>query len=526
MRSEEKAWGRETIRDLYDAALERRSSAVFLRHFDGSGWSMFTYGASRDRVLKTLAVLLDQGLTAASDGGFRQRVAIMRENGPEWIFAYLALAGCGFVVVPVDPHLRSSEASHILLDSGAAVLLADDRLKEVVEATGVRMACLYAGELAERTEAVSAEALRRAESFWAAHRPQADDVASVVYTSGTTGRPKGAMLTHGNFSANVEQTLARVKFVAEDHHLIVLPLFHVFAFTLSFMIPLKTGAQISFARTMRAVPVDMAELKPSVFMAVPLLAELLYDRAPQIVSTLRVLGVGGAPISRGTLDCLRAAGVFVLEGYGITECAPGVSYPDEHRYVPGTVGCPLDGMEWRITESDETGAGELRVKGPNVMKGYWNNPSETAKAFDADGFYRTGDIVRPVLNGNFTICGRTKALIVNREGKNIYPEEIERTIRRCPFVADVVVVGYRVGGETGEHVGAIVVPNQEAVAEALGSLTNEAKAGEIRRAVQAICHEELAEYKLPRKIDVRFAALERTSSMKVRRFIYARALDE
>ena len=515
-----------TIRELYDAAVEQRAEADFLRFHDGAAWSSITYGASRERVLRVLAVLLAVGLTDCREGGFRQRVAIMRENGPDWILAYLALAGCGFIAVPVDPHLRPAEAAHILSDSGASVVLADDRAAEIVSATDVRVPCLSAAELARRAAAVTAEALAAAETFWQAHRPQADDIASVVYTSGTTGRPKGAMLSHGNFTANVEQTLQRVKFFAEDHHLLILPLFHVFAFTLSLLIPLRTGAQISFARTMRSVPLDMAELKPSVFMAVPLLAELLYARATKVVCTLRVLGVGGAPISRSTLDGLRAAGVFVLEGYGITECAPGVSYPDEHRYVPGTVGYPLDGMEWRITESDETGAGELRVKGPNVMKGYWNNPAETAKAFDADGFYRTGDIVRPVLNGNFTICGRTKALIVNREGKNIYPEEIERTIRRCPLVADTVVVGYRVGGETGEHVGAIVVPNPEAAAASLAGLSNEEKIVEIRRAVQALCHEELAEYKLPRKVDVRFTALERTSSMKVKRFIYARALDE
>jgi len=515
-----------TIRELYETALGQRAEAVFLRHHDGAAWKTLTYGASRERVLRLFAVFREMGLKETCEGGFRQRVAIMRENGPDWILAYLALAGCGFIVVPVDPHLRPAEAAHILSDSGASLVLADDSLADVIAATKVTLPCLYASELAQRAGDVSEAALADAAAFWEAHRPQADDVASIVYTSGTTGRPKGAMLTHGNFTANVEQTLQRVKFFAEDQHLLVLPLFHVFAFTLSFMIPLRTGAQISFARTMRAVPLDMAELKPSVFMAVPLLAELLYARAQKVVCTLRVLGVGGAPISRSTLDGLRAAGVFVVEGYGITECAPGVSYPDEHRYVPGTVGYPLDGMEWRITESDETGAGELRVKGPNVMKGYWNNPVETAKAFDEDGFYRTGDVVRPVLNGNFTICGRTKALIVNREGKNIYPEEIERTIMRCPLVADVVVVGYRVGGETGEHVGAIVVPNHEAVAATLGTRPNDETIREIRRAVQALCHEELAEYKLPRKVDVRFTALERTSSMKVKRFIYARALDE
>ena len=517
-----------TIREYIDEAVAAKGEATFLRHHDGTGWRTISYAEVRRRAIRLCVVLLRLGLTDTAENGFRQRIAIMRENSPEWIIDYLAAVGTGFIVVPVDPKLRPPEAAHILSDSGAALVLADSRIREVLEATGTPVRKVYDEELRALLDGLTAGEIAAAEAWWAAHRPGDDDIASIVYTSGTTGKPKGAMLSHGNFTANVEQTFRRVMFYESDHFLLVLPLFHVFAFTVNFLVPLRKRAEISFARTMRAVIPDMAELKPTVFMAVPLLAEILYARARATVCALRVLGVGGAPISKATLDGFLSAGVFVLEGYGITECAPGVAYPDEHNYVPGTVGRPLDGMEWRITDSDETGAGELRVKGPNVMKGYWNNPAETANAFDADGFYRTGDIVRPVLDGNFTICGRTKALIVNREGKNIYPEEIERMISGCPLVKDVIVVGYRLSGEVGEHVGAIVVPDMDAVTEtAGGKAPSHAVAAEmVRRAVQARCHEELAEYKLPRKVDVRFVPLERTPSMKVKRFIYARALDE
>ena len=511
-----------TIREFFDEAVAACGDKIFLRAHDGQAWRGQSYAAVRDEIVRSVAALNKLGLDDAVAGCFRARVVLAGENGPEWIIKYLALAGTGFIVVPMDPRLRAPEAAHILSDSGAALVLADDNLSELIAATGVAIKIVTASEFRKLRAELTAEDIAAGEAWWAAHRPAADDVASIVYTSGTTGKPKGAMLTHGNFTANVDQTFPRVMFYAEDHFLLVLPLFHVFAFTLSFLLPLRKRAEISFARSMRSVPVDMVELKPTVFMAVPLLAELLYARARDIVCRLRVLGVGGAPISKETLEGLLAAKVFVLEGYGITECAPGVSYPDEHRYVPGSVGTPLDGMEWRITQSDETGAGELRVKGPNVMKGYWNNPVETAKAFDEDGFYRTGDIVRPILNGNFTICGRTKALIVNREGKNIYPEEIERTLALLPQIQDAIVVGYRVGGETGERVGVIVVPREDATK----SVPHEELAVELRKAVQDLCHERLAEYKWPRKIDIRFTPLERTPSMKIKRFIYARALDE
>ena len=515
-----------TIREFFEDAVRECGETVFLRAHDGAAWRTLTYSESKARVLRLLAGFLKLGLTDARSSGERARVAIMRENGPDWALGYLALVGCGFVVVPVDPHLRAGEAAHILTDSEASLVWADDALEPLLAEAGAPARTVSARAFSAVLESFAADDLSAAARFWDEHVPQGGDLASIVYTSGTTGRPKGAMLTHGNFTANVDQTFSRVMFYGTDHFLLVLPLFHVFAFTLSFLLPLRKRAQISFARSMRSVPVDMSELRPTVFMAVPLLVELLYARARETIASLRVLGVGGAPISKGTLDGLIRAGVFVVEGYGITECAPGVSYPDEKRYVPGTVGMPLDGMEWRITQSDETGAGELRVKGPNVMRGYWKNPVETAKAFDEAGFYRTGDIVRPVQNGNFTICGRTKALIVNREGKNIYPEEIERAISRCPLVAEVVVVGYHVGGEVGERVGAIVVPNPEAVKAALPAASAEEIVERVRADVQALCHDLLAEYKLPRKVDVRFSPLDRTASMKVRRFVYARALDE
>lgn len=517
-----------TIRDYFDSAVAERPAGVFLRYRNSDHWETLTYAEARASVLRILAVLLKLGLSDEMSEGQRARVALMRENCPEWVLSCLAVVGSGFVMVPVDPKLTSGEAEHILTDSGASVILADDRACETLASIRLPARVVSPAAFAAARASVSSDELSAAEQFWTAHAPTADDLASIVYTSGTTGRPKGAMLSHGNFTANVEQTFRRVMFYESDHFLLVLPLFHVYAFTLDFLIPLCKRSEISFARSARLVGADMLELKPSVLMVVPLLAELLYAHARETICRLRVLGVGGAPMAKSTLDGLVSAGVFVLEGYGITECSPGVCYPDEHHYVPGTVGTPMDGMEWRIVDSDETGAGELRVKGPNVMRGYWNNPAETARAFDEDGFYCTGDIVRPGVNGNFTICGRIKALIVNREGKNIYPEEIERTIARCPFVRDVIVVGYRTSGETGEHVGAIVVPDVDALRAANGGMDsdNAGIVARVRAEVRALCHAGLAEYKLPRKIDVRFVPLERTTSMKVKRFIYARALDE
>jgi long-chain acyl-CoA synthetase len=412
-------------------------------------------------------------------------------------------------------------------------------------------------------------------------------IASILYTSGTTGKPKGAMLTHANFTSNVEASVAQVGFYPSDNFLNILPLFHSFSFTANFILPLSLGGCCSFVRSVKTITEDMCVLQPTVMLAVPLLAEKIYARITEKLKKslaarvmlavglrsvvgrkvrasfggkLRLIGIGGAPTAHSVLRGFQKLGIPVLEGYGLTECAPGVAYPNLSYYIVGTVGQVLANMDYKLVDTDATGAGELCVRGPNVMKGYYKKPEATAEIIDADGFLHTGDLARFDDRKNLTICGRRKALIVNREGKNIYPEEIEQIIERCPYVKDIIVLGYHVADETGERIGAIIVPDEEALtakqSEAVAARRGEAVAAKWRAAVAArrgtaavekrppsiwseaqtqefvrsevmkLCHDQLADYKLPRKIEFRQEPLERTSTMKVRRVVYDGALDE
>ncbi len=543
-----------TIRGYFDRNVSDTPQAVFQRWHDGAGWRSRTYAEARERVVRAVALLGELVGCPAEP----VRVAIMMENCPDWQILYLAASGTCLTVVPIDPKLRTVEVAHVLADSGAVCIFADARRRDVVEAA-VRDLANAPGvvyDLSARLEAVDAAAIAAAERVYASRVPNEGTLASLIYTSGTTGRPKGAMLTHGNFTSNADQTFARVEFFSSDSFFNVLPLFHAFSFTGNFLLSLHAGASILFPRGLRTIAEDMQALRPTVLLAVPLLAEKMYSRIGASISSsplagfllrlpllrrlvtrrvlarfggrMRIIGIGGAPTAHATLRGLRSLGLDVLEGYGITECAPGVAYPPLRGYRIGSVGPVLDGMEWRIVNQDPTGAGELLVKGPNVSRGYWNNPEGTAAAFDDEGFYHTGDIVRADPDGFITVCGRTKALIVNREGKNIYPEEIERTLERSPMIADAIVLGYRVGSETGEHVGCIVVPDADAVRAHFGGgePSREEVASTIREYVHVVCRANLADYKLPRKIEVRFEPLERTSTMKVRRIVYAGMLDE
>lgn len=558
-----------TIRAFLDEAVCQTADAPAQRFYQRGQWVTRSYAALNERVV--LAAELVRRLAIRPRG---ENVALMLENCPEWQEIYLALAGAGVAVVPLDPKLREQEAAYILKDSEAVAIFAGARLQPVlariVPDLPALRACVWIGADASspspevpgragyRYETLMAEAVPErdaARGWFDANRPDEQAVASIIYTSGTTGKPKGAMLTHGNFTSNVAATVARVGFYPTDNFLNVLPLFHAFSFTANFMLPLGVKACCSFVRSLRTISEDLPVLRPTVLLAVPLMAEKLYARVAEklkknllargllgiglkkIISRkvnesfggrFRLLGIGGAPTSRAVLKGFQDVGIPVLEGYGLTECAPGVAYPNLSSYVLGTVGPVLANMQYKLADTDAAGAGELCVKGPNVMKGYYRNPEATAEVFDGEGFFHTGDLVRLDAAGNVTICGRKKAMIVNREGKNIYPEEVEQIIEQCPFVQDVVVLGYRVGDESGERVGALVVPNAEAVtAWHKGAPLSDAETETfLREAVLSCCRKQAADYKMPRKIVVRREALERTSTLKVRRVTYAGVLDE
>ena len=558
-----------TIRTFLDTAAEQTPDAPAQRFFQDGKWVTRRYDALQARVVRAAAILQDLGIEPG-----RHHVALMLENGPEWQEIYLALACAGVAAVPLDPKLREQEVTHILADSESVAIFAGVKTRDVVLQAAAALpelrACVWVGDreakgapsekLAERSyDSLMADmpqsSIQAAQAWLLRHVPTPDMIASIIYTSGTTGKPKGAMLTHGNFTSNVAATVERVGFFPADNFLNVLPLFHSFSFTANFMLPLGVKGCCSFVRSVRTIAEDMAVLQPTVLLAVPLMAEKLYARIAEklcknlvargllgmglkrVVSKkviesfggrLRLLGIGGAPTALAVLKGFQDVGIPVLEGYGLTECAPGVAYPRLDAFVPGTVGPILDNMQFKLADTDATGAGELCVKGPNVMQGYYKNPEATAEVFDSDGYFHTGDLVRIDSQENVTICGRKKALIVNREGKNIYPEEIEQVIERCPFVRDVVVLGYRIGDESGERVGAILVPDTDAVtAHNRGAPLTEADTETlVRDAVLERCRRLLADYKMPRKLTVRQTPLERTSTLKVRRIVYAGSLDE
>ena len=552
-----------TIRGLLEQNARERPNRVALRWCENKVWCTRTWSELLARVRE-----LAEGY--GSRFGLKpgaENVAMILGNSPAWVECYQAQSGAGLAVVPIDPKLHDGEVEYILRDAEAVVVTTDaahlrmmmnlvpklPKLRGIVVVDGI----IFDGQKIGVIPVVGCNSLRIAGggAWYDAHVAQTEDVASIIYTSGTTGKPKGAMLTHRNFCSDAEGGIRTfgADLNEKDGFLVVLPLFHAFSFTANFVVSMIPGAAMLFVESLRTVGRDIRLLRPSVIFAVPLLAEKLYDkiqrglkesrlarflmaiglRGPvmhmvllKLGGRLRYMVTGGAPCPRHVLECFRKLHVNFVEGYGLTECAPIVSVTSSTCTKIGTIGKPCAGVEVRLADVNASGVGELQVKGPNVMKGYFHNEAATREAFDGE-WLATGDLASIDEDGLITIRGRKKALIVNREGKNIYPEEVETVLAKEPCVKDVIVVGYVQGGVPGERVGAVVYPDEDWFAAQGGGTKpswSEMEAQTTKR-VQERCA-ELADYKRVRKVVVSHEPLERTAIGKVRRVTYKGSLDE
>jgi long-chain acyl-CoA synthetase len=431
-------------------------------------------------------------LLREAGAGAGDRVALMMPNVLAFpLFFYGALAA-GAVVVPMNPLLKSREVAHYLGDSGASVILAWDAAAD----EAAKGAADLGVPVIRVTEPDGQTLLgdRPPVEDWAERAD--DDDAVILYTSGTTGVPKGAELTHANLLRNAEVTAATLIGTSPgDVVMGCLPLFHCFGLTCGLNAAVLGGASLTLLpRFDPGAALDMiSQEKVTIFEGVPTMYAALLNhpsRATADVSSLRLCVSGGAALPVEILRGFEEAfGCPILEGYGLSETSPVASFnhPDRPR-KPGSIGTPVAGVQMRVL--DDSGAevtpgevGEVAIRGHNVMKGYWRNPDATAAAIP-DGWFRTGDLARVDEDGYFFIVDRKKELII-RGGYNVYPREIEEALYEHPGVAEVAVVG--IAHESlGEEVGAAVALKPGASATP--------------RELREFARERLAAYKYPRHV--------------------------
>ncbi|MFF8865274.1 long-chain fatty acid--CoA ligase [Streptomyces sp. NPDC015139] len=443
--------------------------------------------AELDRLSAQAAALLHTEGVRAGD-----RVALMLPNVPEFVVLYYAVLRAGAIVVPMNPLLKERETEYHLRDSGAVLLFewhqAPGEGAAGAAAAGVR-------HLAVEPAALAAE-LARLEPRHEVAATAGDDIAVLLYTSGTTGRPKGASLTHAGIRHNTEVNVTEVqRMTSEDVIVGCLPLFHIFGQTCTMNVAVFSGASLTLVpRFEPQIVLDaIARDRATVFEGVPTMyAALLQhpEAGAADVSSLRMCVSGGASLPVEVLHGFeRRFGCMVLEGFGMSETSPVVSFnhPDRPRKA-GSIGTPIRDVEVRLLDDGGRDVapgevGELAVRGPNVMKGYWNRPEETAATIP-DGWLRTGDLARRDEDGYLYIVDRKKDLII-RGGYNVYPREIEEVLHEHPAVALAAVLGVP-DERLGEEVAAAVVlrPGVQADTE------------EIQRFVR----DRVAAYKYPRRV--------------------------
>ena len=375
-----------------------------------------------------------------------------------------------------------------------------------------------------------------------------DECAVILYTSGTTGRSKGAMLSHRNIVSNIFAAQLHFKLDSSIATLSFLPINHVFEQVCGILLPLSLGGQISFAESIKKLGDNLNEIKPTFLLGVPAVYRLLYDRIMKKIDTKptsrmlykfpltrkivtagvkKAVGInttfvsGGAALDPAISEGFHNLGLTLYQGYGITETSPVISAESPFKNRPGTVGETLKDIQVRIDNPNADGEGEILVRGPNVMLGYYKNEAATKEVLQ-DGWYRTGDLGRIDDDNMLCICGRVKNLIVTPNGKNVYPEEVENQLLKSPYIAEIMVYGHRIG-KTAEEVYAVVFPDEEA----LFALAREQKdkpltATEIedliRRDIQTY-GKELADYKRVKKFTLREDEFPKTTTRKIKRYI-------
>ena len=428
---------------------------------------------------------------AARGVGKGDRVALLGENSPNWVVAYLAIMHLGAVAVPILPGFAETDARHILRHSEACALFVSDKQRVKIEdARGAVVPNVYSLETLTCPEPASprrsllAKTLRlvrgepkRPPRVEDPRGPDEDDLAAIIYTSGTTGNSKGVMLTHRNIVFDAVHSIERFPIDSGDRFLSILPLAHLFEATGGMLCPLAVGASIHYLQglpTPQKLLGAMAECRPTALLMVPLVIEKIFRKrvlpplqANAVVrglyrlgptrralhwvagrklmsafgGSLRFLMVGGAALNEETETFLRDAGIVYSTGYGMTETAPILTINPFGKVRLGSCGKPIPGIELRIDAPDPaSGVGEIVVRGANVMGGYYKNPEATAEAFLTGGWLRTGDLGRFDEDGYLYIKGRSKNVVVGPSGENIYPEVVEQQLLASPYVQEVVVL--------------------------------------------------------------------------------------
>lgn len=464
---------------------------------------------TRKTFAETKDYIVAMGTGLIAEGVREKHIAIIGEASYNWVTSYYATMSIGAVTVPVDKELPAEDIKSILesaecdfviyssvIDAKLQTIYPELTRKPVLICLS-KTTNLEGVKMLEDIVSAGKQLFDNGDNSYYDYDLDPDKLASIVFTSGTTGKGKGVMLTQTNIVSDMTQGMYNFQITPKT--LCVLPPHHTFGSTVNFVGHYAQGAEVYISNGLKYILNELKEEKPSHLILVPLFVETFYKRIwataekqgkDKLLRTMikasngmRKVGIdlrkklfasvtasfggnlemiicGGAALNQDIIDTFEGIGITILNGYGITECAPLISCNRNEYRKSGSVGTPIIGEKVKIADPDENGEGEICVKGPNVMIGYYNNPEATAAAFDEEGYFKTGDFGRLDEEGWIYITGRLKNLIILSNGKNVYPEEIETEISRIYGVNEVVVYeGLNKDGSSKDCIVAEIYPD-------------------------------------------------------------------
>ena len=549
--------------ELFETTTKHHAQRTAMRMERDGREERYSYADLRELALRAAGFLAERGVAAG------ERVALYCENCPEWGMSYFGVLRGGATCIPIDHQASVAEVCNLAVAGKArGVIVGREKLEqhpeiaERLEALGVP--CWPVADVFALTDE-SAETRRLA---LLPKGVKSDQIASLIFTSGTTGRPKGVMLSHRNFSSMVGRLAEVFSLSSRDGVLSVLPLHHTFEFSTGFLLPLSRGAQIAYLPELTgdAITKVLEKGRTSAIVGVPALWELLRrritqrfsDRSPRLREVMDAFGrfnswlrdqtpfnlgrllflpvherfggriryliSGGAALSADIARAFHGYGFRMLEGYGLTEASPVITVTrPQNALLRGAVGQAIPGVEVRILEPDAAGVGEVLARGPNIMEGYFDD-AEATRLVLRDGWLYTGDLGRLDDEGNLFLVGRSKDVIIDGNGKNVYPDEIEEIYLArsgagtdAELVKELSVVGLPEESGPGERVACLVVPDYEKAAETLG---DHAGREEVRRRIDEHFRNVSLGLPFPKRIKVHHyvdGELPRTATKKVKR---------
>lgn len=551
-----------SIQEMIIKSTRQYSDKIALEDLADSPIPKVTYKELRDLIIRFGKALKEIGLNE------RDHIAVLGENRVQWGITYLTAMTFNYVIVPIDRNLPSGDILNILYESDSQAIVFSNTFKEfLLEKKDTLTKLKYLISMDDKTSSkdiFSMTELIEKQNSLIEDLPEINpnEMAEIIFTSGSLGRAKGVMLSQKNLAANLMAMTSMVEITPADRFLSVLPIHHTYECTCGFLCPLFMGSSVHYARSLKTVVEDLQKVKASILLGVPLLYEKMFKKimkgikenkvksiiVPPLLKitniidslsnnikakktifkelhekfggNIRIFIAGGAKPDPKVAKGLREFGFNFIQGYGLTETAPIVALNRLYNFKDEAAGLPLPGVQIKIDNPDSDGIGEILVKGDNVMLGYYKNKQKTDEVFK-DGWFMTGDLGYIDKDGFLHISGRKKNVIIAKNGKNVFPEEIEDLLNRSPFIQECLVYG-----EKDEKHDEIIAVQIFTDAEAFIEYSEKLNAQITTELVESVISEEvkkvnsmLPQYKQIRKTYIRETEFEKTTTQKIKRYL-------